>query len=69
MQTKEAAIQVTPMWLTYKQAEAYANLSRTRLWELASAGEVEAAHIGRAVRINRDSLDSFMRRSAKPQVA
>ena len=69
MKTKEAAVQVVPMWLTYKQAEAYVNLSRTRLWELVSAGEVEAAHIGRAVRINRDSLDSYMRRSSKPQVA
>ena len=66
---KEAAAPVTPFWLTYRQAEAYTSLSRTRLWELIGQGEIEAAHVGRSVRINRDSLDAFMRRSSRPQVA
>jgi excisionase family DNA binding protein len=55
---------ITPAWLNYKQAEAYANLSRTTLWQLINARKVKAARIGRAVRIERDSLQAFMERSA-----
>lgn len=49
-------------WVTYRQAEELSGLSRTTLWRLVSAGEVEAAKVGRAVRINRGSLDAYMRR-------
>lgn len=49
-------------WVTYRQAEELSGLSRTTLWRLVSAGEVEAAKVGRAVRINRESLDAYMRR-------
>jgi excisionase family DNA binding protein len=38
------------------------------LWKLVSAGEVEAARIGRAVRINRESLSAYMRRSVEVPV-
>ena len=51
---------ITPAWLTYKQAQAYSNLSRTTLWQLTNRRVIRAAHIGRAVRINRDSLEEFM---------
>ena len=54
---------ITPAWLNYKQAEAYSNLSRTTLWQLTKAREIKAARIGRAVRIERDSLQAFMERS------
>jgi excisionase family DNA binding protein len=57
-------IAVTPAWLNYKQAEAYANLSRTTLWQLINARRVRAARIGRAVRIERDSLQAFMEQSS-----
>ena len=53
-----------PEWLTYAQAGAMAALSRGTLWKLVSAGEVEAARVGRSVRINRQSLTAFMKRSA-----
>ena len=56
-------IAITPAWLNYKQAEAYSNLSRTMLWQLTKAREIKAARIGRAVRIERDSLQAFMERS------
>jgi excisionase family DNA binding protein len=56
-------IAITPAWLNYKQAEAYSNLSRTTLWQLTKAREIKAARIGRAVRIERDSLQAFMERS------
>jgi excisionase family DNA binding protein len=54
---------ITPAWLNYKQAEAYSNLSRTTLWQLIKARRIKAARVGRAVRIERDSLHAFMERS------
>jgi excisionase family DNA binding protein len=54
---------ITPAWLDYKQAEAYSNLSRTTLWQLINARKIRAARIGRAVRIERDSLQAFMEQS------
>jgi excisionase family DNA binding protein len=51
---------VTPAWLDYKQAEAYSSLSRTTLWALINSHKIKAARIGRAVRIERDSLHKFM---------
>jgi excisionase family DNA binding protein len=58
-------IAITPAWLNYKQAEAYANLSRTTLWQLINARKIRAARIGRAVRIERDSLQAFMEHSTE----
>ena len=57
-------IVITPAWLNYKQAEAYSNLSRTTLWQLTKARKIKAARVGRAVRIERDSLQAFMEQSA-----
>jgi excisionase family DNA binding protein len=50
-------------WISYSAAQAYAGLGRTKLWELVSNGEVEAAKVGRAVRISRRSLDEYMKRN------
>ena len=55
---------ITPAWLNYKQAEAYSSLSRTTLWQLINARKIKAARIGRAVRIERDSLQAFMEQRA-----
>jgi excisionase family DNA binding protein len=57
-------VAITPAWLNYKQAEAYSNLSRTTLWQLINARKIRAARVGRAVRIERDSLQAFMEQSA-----
>jgi excisionase family DNA binding protein len=51
-------------WFTYKQAQKYANIGRTKMTELVSTGEVKAARVGRAVRINRQSLEDYMERQA-----
>lgn len=56
-------------WLTYAEAGQMVGLSRVTLWKLVSSGEVEAARIGRAVRINRESLTDYMKRSAKNPAA
>ena len=53
--------EIVRSWLTYKEAEQLVGLSRTTLWKLVSAGEVEHRKIGRAVRINRASLEAYMR--------
>jgi excisionase family DNA binding protein len=47
-------------WLTYKEAEQLVGLSRTTLWKLIGAGEIECRRVGRAVRINRESLELYM---------
>jgi excisionase family DNA binding protein len=58
-------IAITPAWLNYKQAEAYSNLSRTTLWQLINARKIRAARVGRAVRIERASLQKFMEQSTE----
>jgi excisionase family DNA binding protein len=58
-------IAITPAWLNYKQAGAYANLSRTTLWTLINERKIRAARVGRAVRIETASLQRFMERSTE----
>jgi excisionase family DNA binding protein len=57
--------EITREWVTYKQAEELSGLSRTTLWKLLSAGEIKAARVGRAVRINRRSLDGYLEEAAE----
>ena len=57
--------QIMPAWLDYKQAEAYSSLSRTTLWQLINARKIKAARVGRAVRIERESLQEFLERSSQ----
>ena len=65
MYEDDEKIAITLARLNYKQAEAYANLSRTTLWQLISARKIRAAHVGRAVRIERASLQRFMEQSTE----
>jgi excisionase family DNA binding protein len=64
MPEDDKKVAIAPAWLNYKQAESYANLSRTTLWQLINARKIKAARIGRAVRIERDSLQAFLEQSA-----
>jgi len=50
-------------WFSYPDAERFSGLSRTTLWRLIGAGEVNAAHVGRSVRINRRSLEGYLERA------
>jgi excisionase family DNA binding protein len=52
-------------WLTYKEAEQLVGLSRTKLWKVISAGEIEHRKVGRAVRINRQSLEAYMKQDSQ----
>jgi excisionase family DNA binding protein len=57
-------VEIVRSWLTYKEAEQLVGLSRTTLWKLIRAGEFEHRKVGRAVRINRESLEAYMSRDA-----
>jgi excisionase family DNA binding protein len=61
----EMQAEITREWVTYKQAEELSGLSRTTLWKLLSAGEIKAARVGRAVRINRRSIDDYLERASE----
>ena len=63
-QEKVGALAEVAAWLSYTEARRFSGLGRTKLWELISAGDVEAAKIGRAVRISRRSLDEYMKRNS-----
>jgi excisionase family DNA binding protein len=52
-------------WLTYKEAEQLVGLSRTTLWKVISAGEIEHRKVGRAVRINRQSLEAYKKQDSQ----
>jgi excisionase family DNA binding protein len=47
-------------WLTYPEAQMVSGLGHTTLWKLVRSGEVQAAKVGKAVRINRRSLNEYM---------
>ncbi len=56
--------EVAREWVTYKQAEEIAGLSRTTLRKLVDEGAIKIRREGRAVRINRASLDAYMNGAA-----
>ena len=47
-------------WLTYAEASQIVGLSRVTLWKLLSAKAIKVRRVGRAVRLNRASLDAYM---------
>ncbi len=57
-------IEIEPTWITYEEAQRLTSLGRTTLWRICSSGELKTARIGRAVRINRQSLEDYMERTA-----
>jgi len=54
--------EVTPQWLRPPEAERYSGLGRSTLTKLINAGEIKAAKVGKSVRVNRASIDSYMTR-------
>lgn len=52
--------EITREWVTYKQAEEISGLSRTTLRKLVDGDHIKVKRVGRAVRINRASLDAYM---------
>jgi excisionase family DNA binding protein len=64
MMNAGTAQEVKPEWLRYPEAERYAGLGRSTLWKLVTSGEVQAAKVGKAVRISRRSIDEYMEQQA-----
>ncbi len=52
--------EVVPQWLRFSDACRYSGLGRSTLTRLIGAGEIKAAKIGKAVRISRVSIDTYM---------
>jgi excisionase family DNA binding protein len=57
--------EIEPTWITYEEAQRLTSLGRTTLWRIVKSGAVNSTSIGRAVRINRASLEEYMRREAQ----
>jgi excisionase family DNA binding protein len=52
--------QVEAEWLRYSEAEKYAGLGRSTLFSLVQSGRIRGAKVGKAVRLSRRSIDSYM---------
>jgi excisionase family DNA binding protein len=57
--------QIEPTWLTYEEAGRLVGLGRTTLWRLIRNGDIKTARVGRAVRIERRSLEDYLRLQAQ----
>lgn len=53
-------VEITPQYLTYRQAEELTGLSRQTVWRLIKSGDVRAFKIGRGVKIERRSLEDYV---------
>ncbi|WP_442756605.1 helix-turn-helix domain-containing protein [Methylocystis sp. JAN1] len=58
--TPEAGVSIRPAVLTIKQAMAYAQIGRTKLFELIKLGELDARRLGTKVVIFTSSLDAYL---------
>jgi excisionase family DNA binding protein len=61
----EVQIEMRPVWITYQEAQRLTSLGRTTLWRIVKSGAVKSVSIGRAVRINRESLEQYMERETQ----
>lgn len=60
---------MTKAWLSCHEAQTYAGLGRTKLWEILNSGEVQGARIGRRVLISKSSLQEFLERNPYTETA
>jgi len=57
--------QATREWVTYREAEeVITGLSRSTLRKLVGENAIKTRKVGRAVRINRESLEAYMNAEA-----
>ena len=61
----EVQTEIKPTWITYEEAQRLTSLGRTTLWRIVKSGAIKSVSIGRAVRINRESLEEYMEREAQ----
>lgn len=55
---------VKPEWLRYASAQEYTGLGRGTLTKLVCDGKLRTARLGKAVLINRESLDEYLERQS-----
>jgi len=58
---KTKSVDVTPAWLSYRQAMRHCGLGRTLLTRLVVSGQIPAARVNRRVLISKAGLDSYLR--------
>lgn len=56
---------IEPSWLSYEEAGRLVGLGRTTLWRMSRDGHIKTARVGRAVRIERRSLEDYLNRQAQ----
>jgi excisionase family DNA binding protein len=58
--------EIEPVWISYEEARRLTSLGRTTIWRICrdENSGIRVARVGRAVRINRDSLEAYMRRNS-----
>jgi excisionase family DNA binding protein len=62
--------EIEAQWITYEEAQRLTSLGRTTLWKIANSNEgIKTARVGRAVRLNRRSLEEYMERMASENSA
>lgn len=64
--TVEATVERS--WYSYREAQEYAGIGRTKLWELVSSSQLQASKIGRSVRISKTSLDEYLESQSYSEV-
>ncbi|CAA9287384.1 MAG: hypothetical protein AVDCRST_MAG93-3642 [uncultured Chloroflexia bacterium] len=52
--------QVKPIWITVDEMRNRLSLSKGKAFDMVASGEVEAIRVGRAVRVNLESLQRFI---------
>ena len=55
-------------WLSYAEAQEYAGIGRTKLWELVNSGSIKAAKVGRRVLISRRGLNEYLEHNPYAEV-
>lgn len=49
-------------WISYREATNLTGLSRGTIWKIIASGQIRAAKVGKAVRINRRSLEQYLQK-------
>ncbi len=64
-----APAKIDPTAMQMPTAVAYSGLSRTRLYSLMGAGEIEAVKVGKRRLVLRRSIDAFIERQPRAPLA
>jgi excisionase family DNA binding protein len=54
-------------WISVAEVQEILGIGRTKAYELVATGEIKAARVGRAVRVNRAAVDAYIERNQYAQ--